>query len=80
MIKLGLASVLLISFRIGRREARLLHHPGHLPAARLRPTSLRDRLHVARAAAADLSHALSVTIGLTSLVGTAVAALLLATG
>lgn len=76
--KLGAASVLVIAFRLGRREVRLLHNPGALPPARLRPTSTRDRLRLARAAAADLSHALSVAVGLASLAGTALALALLA--
>ena len=71
--KLGLASTLIVAFRLGRREVRLLHNAGALPAARLRPTSARDRLRLARASAADLSHALSVAVGLASLAGTAVA-------
>ncbi|HUS64267.1 MAG TPA: hypothetical protein VMZ28_06975 [Kofleriaceae bacterium] len=73
MIELGLASVLLISFRIGRREARLLHDTGGLPLARLRPSSTRDRLRLYTSRAADLSHALFVALGLASLAGTALA-------
>ena len=78
--KLGLASAFLIAYRLGRREARLLHNAGALPLARLRPASSRDRLRLAASTAADLSHALSVAIGLASLAGTALAIALLTLG
>ena len=78
--KLGAASVLVIAFRLGRREVHLLHNRGALPPARLRPTTARDRMYLARSAAVDLSHALSVAVGLASLAGTAVAIALLALG
>lgn len=77
--KLGVAAIAVIALHLGRTEAALQRRGSHLlPRACVCSRRARDRLRGAFIIAGDLAHAVTVAVGLASLAGTAVAAVVLA--